>query len=99
MLYFIKELTIHYMSPCPQEWQEWIGKVESVAEWLADTSPVNLVLFKLEQPGQAIRQFGPGSLQAEQAVHKVSRQFRVHLQYASCYIGSERILYWLYMCV
>jgi len=55
------------------EWQEWMGKVESVAEWLADTSPVNLVLFKLEQPGQAIRQFGPGSLQAEQAVHKADQ--------------------------
>ena len=57
-----------------------MGKVESVAEWLADTSPVNLVLFKLEQPGQAIRQFGPGSLQAEQAVHKVNKRFLVHVK-------------------
>ena len=51
----------------------WLGQVESVADWLAEESPVNLVLFNINEPGQSIREFGPNSLEAEQAVHKVNR--------------------------
>ena len=54
-----------------QDWLTWMGQVESVAEWLAEDSGVNLVLFYLESPGDAIREFGPNSPEAQLAVHKV----------------------------
>jgi len=60
-------------------WLDWAGQAETVAGWLADpVKPANLVLFKLDEPANQIRAFGPNSQEADLAVYKVD-QFVGHL--------------------
>lgn len=62
--------TLDFNQSTDQEWKTWNAQISSTVDWLMDGN-TNLVLLFVKEPGTAIRSFGPGSKEAEDALVKV----------------------------